>query len=51
MKNFTSGKHPVIIVHKGADSLREENSGSSDLGIHVVEPSGNKQHLQIEIPI
>ena len=51
MKNFTGGKHPVIIVHKGADSLREEGCGSSNLGIHVVEPPGNKRRLKIEIPI
>ena len=50
MKNFTGGKHPVIIVHKGDDSLREERCGSSDHGIHVVEPPGNKRHLQIAIP-
>ena len=37
----------VVLVHKG-DSKKE---GSKDLGLHVVELSGDKRRLQIEITI
>ena len=47
----------MVCLHKKNESTSRVRAsqtwtmarGSSDLGLHVVEPSGGKQHLQIEI--
>ena len=39
----------VRFVWLGAALVKRGVNGSSDLGLHVVEPSDNKRRLQIEI--